>query len=96
MLRMLIVAAYDVGNNRERRHLEQHLAGVGERAQCSVFEAWLSERERSRLLQTVTSDITLNPATDSIRWYGVCSHCQHQIRFAGRGMKADDPRFYIV
>ena len=96
MLRMLMVAAYDVGNSRERRHLEQHLASVGERAQFSVFEAWLSERERSRLLQTVTSDIALSPATDSIRWYGVCSHCQHQIRFAGRGIKANDPRFYMV
>lgn len=96
MLRMLWVAAYDVSNNRERRHLERHLASAGERAQFSVFEAWLSERERTRLLQMVAGDITLEPGTDSVRWYGLCGHCQRQVRFAGRGLKPGDPRFYIV
>lgn len=96
MLRMLWVAAYDVSNNRERRHLEQHLAKAGERAQLSVFEAWLSERERLRLLGHVTANIALEPTTDSIRWYGLCGHCQSQIRFVGRGVKANDPRFYMV
>lgn len=96
MLRMLWVAAYDIGNNRQRRHLEQILAGVGERVQFSVYEAWLSERERTRLVQAVSHDITLEQDTDSIRWYGLCGDCQREVRFAGRGLKPDDPRFYIV
>lgn len=96
MIRMLSVLAYDIANKRQRRHLDEILAGVGERAQFSVFEAWLSERERTRLGQVVNDKITLEPATDSIRWYGLCSHCQRQVRFVGRGLKPDDPRFYIV
>lgn len=96
MLRVLWVLAYDIGNNRQRRHLEQILAGVGERVQFSVYEAWLSERERTRLVQAVSHDITLEQDTDSNRWYGLCGHCQREVRFAGRGLKPDDPRFYIV
>lgn len=96
MIRMLWVLAYDNANNRQRRRLDQILAGVGERVQFSVFEAWLSERERTRLVQAVSDGITLAPDTDSIRWYGLCSHCQRQVRFFGRGLKPDDPRFYIV
>ena len=96
MLRMLWVAAYDIGDDSQRRRIERCLASAGERAQFSVFEAWLSERERTRLMHAVLSDITLAQDTDSVRWYGLCGRCQRQLHFLGRGIKPEDPRFYIV
>ncbi len=96
MLRMLWVAAYDVSDDRERRLLEKRLASMGERVQYSVFESWLSERERTRLMHAVDADVALDGCTDSVRWYGLCGHCQRQMRFVGRGLQPDDPRYYIV
>lgn len=96
MLRMLWVAAYDISDDGQRRRVERCLASVGERAQFSVFEAWLSEHERTRLMDAVLCDITPAQDTDSVRWYGLCGRCQRQLHFLGRGIKPDDPRFYIV
>ncbi len=96
MLRMLWVAAYDLGKDRERRQLERHLAAVGERAQYSVFEVWLSERERERLQHTVARNISLAQPGDSIRWYPLCGQCQRHLAFLGRGLRPGDPRFYMV
>ncbi len=96
MLRMLWVVAYDVSDDRERRLLEKRLASTAERAQFSVFEAFLSERERTRLMDTVDAEVKLADAHDSIRWYGLCGHCQRQLQFLGQGLQPDDPRFYMV
>ena len=96
MLRMLWVAAYDVSDDRQRRLLEKRLASTGERVQFSVFESWLSARERTRLMRTVDSEVLLQGSSDSVRWYGLCGHCQRQLRFVGRGIQPDDPRYYVV
>lgn len=97
MLRMLWVATYDVSDDRQRRRVERCLAHEGERTQFSVFEAWLSERERTRLMAATQVAIEAAPSgNDSIRWYGLCGHCQRQLNFLGRGLKPDDPRYYMV
>lgn len=43
------VIAYDVSDNRRRRALVRVLESFGERAQESVFEAWLTDLERKTL-----------------------------------------------
>ena len=43
------VIAYDVSDNRRRRALVRVLESFGERAQESVFEAWLTDRERRKM-----------------------------------------------
>lgn len=45
------VIAYDVSDNRRRRALVRVLEAFGDRAQESVFEAWLTDNERNRLEQ---------------------------------------------
>jgi len=96
MLRMLWVTAYDVSDDRQRRVLEKRLASVGERVQHSVFESWLSERERTRLMHVVGTEVSLQGGSDSVRWYGLCGHCQRQLRFIGQGIAPNDARFYLV
>jgi CRISPR-associated protein Cas2 len=96
MLRMLWVVTYDIGDDRLRRQIEKQLGNVGERVQYSVFEAWLSERERTRLINQVNAQAPLEAESDSIRWYGLCAHCQRQVRFLGKGLRPDDPTYYIV
>ena len=96
MLRMLWVATYDISDDRARRRLDRRLQGAGVRTQYSVFEAWLSQRERERLQQQVDGDAVLQDASDSVRWYGVCGHCQRQLQFLGQGHSAKDPAYYLV
>ena len=43
------VIAYDVSDNRRRRALVRVLEAFGDRAQESVFEAWLTDQERKKL-----------------------------------------------
>lgn len=96
MLRMLWVAAYDISDDRARRRLERRLRATGVRTQYSVFESWLSQRERERLMDAVGDDAVLQSGGDSVRWYGLCAHCQRQMQFLGRGLAADDPAYYIA
>lgn len=96
MLRMLWVATYDISDDRARRRLDRRLQGAGVRTQYSVFETWLSQRERERLLHQVDGDAVLQDAGDSVRWYGLCGHCQRQLQFLGRGLSAQDPAYFIV
>ncbi len=44
------VIAFDVADDKRRRHLVRVIESYGVRAQESVFEAWLSERERNKLI----------------------------------------------
>lgn len=43
------VIAYDVANDKRRRALVRVLESFGERAQESVFEAWLTDGERKKM-----------------------------------------------
>lgn len=43
------VIAFDVANDKRRRRLVKVLESFGERAQESVFEAWLTAGERRKL-----------------------------------------------
>lgn len=47
---LFTVMAFDVADNKRRQRLVRVLESFGVRAQESVFEAWLSERERNKLL----------------------------------------------
>lgn len=57
------VIAFDVADDKRRRRLVNVLESFGVRAQESVFEAWLTERERERLLYQAHQQIQ----TDSDR-----------------------------
>ncbi len=96
MLRRLWVAAYDLSDDRQRYRLEKLLSSQGTRTQFSVFELWHSDREHQRLRTMLANNIRLVAETDSLRWYGLCNRCQSHVHFAGRGLAAGDPRFFIV
>jgi CRISPR-associated protein Cas2 len=51
------VIAFDVADDKRRRRLVNVLESFGVRAQESVFEAWLTERERNKLLYQANKQI---------------------------------------
>lgn len=68
------VIAYDIANDKRRRALVRVLESFGERAQESVFEAWLTDRERKKMesnayhcIETSTDRLAIYvlPAIDS-------------------------------
>lgn len=61
------VIAYDVSDNRRRRALVRVLESFGERVQESVFEAWLTDRERKTL--EVRANACLNKSADRLAIY---------------------------
>lgn len=63
------VCAYDVADDKRRRRLVRVLEAWGERVQESVFEAWLTQNERSRLERVAWR--CLDKAQDRLAIYGL-------------------------
>jgi CRISPR-associated protein Cas2 len=49
--------AFDIADDKRRRRLVKVLESFGVRAQESVFEAWLNEREKEKLLRKASKYI---------------------------------------
>lgn len=84
---MLVIVAYDVntetpaGKKRLRR-VAEICQSFGQRAQKSVFECTIGERELVRLRALLLS--TVDPAKDSLRLYFINSADQAKIESYGR------------
>lgn len=57
---LFTVIAYDIANDRRRRALVRALESFGQRAQESVFEAWLTDRERKKMETKVNQCLDLS------------------------------------
>jgi CRISPR-associated protein Cas2 len=94
MTRRLWMICYDIADDRRRRKVERVLTGRGERVQWSVFECFLAPQELARLRHSLTASI--DPTTDSLRYYPLCTWCQGRVEWAGQGRRSEDPDLYIV
>jgi len=63
------VIAFDVANDKRRRRLVKVLESFGERAQESVFEAWLDGDERRKLERRALA--CLDPREDRLALYAL-------------------------
>ena len=77
----LYVIAYDIPNNRRRTKVHKILSGVGEWTQYSLFECYLSEKERLALRHRL--DAILDAKHDSVRFYPLCASCQKKVDTVG-------------
>jgi CRISPR-associated protein Cas2 len=85
---------YDIANDRNRGKIAEALLGVGERVQESVYECFLNHDSLHRLLDTLIP--LIDPATDSLRAYPMCSWCEERVTWIGLGRRADDPDLWII
>ena len=89
----LWMVAYDISNDRIRREVRKALANHGTRVQYSIFECFLSSREKSNLQTELTALIEQN---DSIRWYPLCAWCRTRIIRQGQGEETRNPEYYLL
>ena len=89
----LWIIAYDISDQKIRRHIYQTLKDYGTRIQYSVFECRLkpSQREilRAEILQHIEPD-------DTVRWYPQCTHCEDKIHWQGEGLETDKQDYFIL
>jgi CRISPR-associated protein Cas2 len=82
------VIAYDVANDKRRRALVKVLESFGERAQESVFEAWLTERERKKM--ETKAHNCIDTAEDRLAIYVLPKIDREAIVSVGQGSIAQD------
>ena len=90
---MLYLICYDTPDNRRRRQIVATLEEFAERVQWSVFEGWLTQRQRvllERRLQRL-----LEPEFDNLRLYRLCSYCQAEVQLLGLGEHSHPVKYWI-
>jgi CRISPR-associated protein Cas2 len=89
----LYVVAYDIPDDRRRTRVHRALSGFGQWTQYSLFECFLSVKERVLLREKL--DRLLKPEEDSVRFYPLCEHCLGKVKTVG-GPKPEDPHLFVV
>lgn len=90
---MLAIIAYDISCNRARARLHKFLKEYGLNTQKSIFECQV-DLDALRIIVT-TAKTLLNPETDSLRIYRICSQCQKRVTVSGLGIKVKNLDFMI-
>lgn len=88
------VIAFDVADDKRRRRLVSVLESFGVRTQESVFEAWLTEFERNKLLREAHQQI--KPEMDRIAVYVLPPTDFADIVSLGLGQVAQDITHIIL
>lgn len=91
--RTLYVIAYDIPSDRRRSKLHKTLSGFGQWTQYSLFECYLSEKERLTLRHKV--DKLLDVEEDSVRFYPLCENCVDKVETIG-SEAPEEPEAFIV
>jgi len=90
---LFYVVAYDIPNDRRRTKVHKILSGFGRWTQFSLFECYLTEKERLTLQAKL--DRVLNEAQDRLRFYSLCEACLKKIETVGMEQPSEDA-VYIV
>lgn len=92
---MLILASYDIPDDRRRVRIAETLKDFGQRVQYSVFECDLTGEQLGRLRKRLGA--LLEAEEDSLRLYALCGHCRERVEVLGVGMPPEeDPDLYVV
>lgn len=82
------VVCFDIADRRRRRRAVRVLEAYGERAQESVFEAWLDAAERRKLLQQLAA--VIDGSADRVAVYALPAADRADMVSLGRGLPAED------
>ncbi len=94
---MLVLAAYDIADDRRRQQVSLCFEAVGARVQLSVFECELTEPALAELISSVGSIIEEND--DQVRFYRLSRASgawKGSTRIVGRRTIEERQDFYIV
>jgi CRISPR-associated protein Cas2 len=91
---MFVVVAYDIVDDKIRRHLVKVLKNYGRRVQKSVFECRIDDRQYLKMRREIEKLIDFE--ADSVRYYLLCQRCVGNIEFAGWGAVQEDEDVIIV
>lgn len=94
MERSFYVIVYDVSDDKRRSKVARALEAIGERAQKSVFEAYLTPRELDKLLGRMKK--LINDKEDGVRVYQLCENCRTKVHSLGQGEVTQPPSLIIV
>lgn len=91
--RTLYVIAYDISSDRRRTKVHKTLCGFGEWTQYSLFECYLTDKERVALRGKL--DDILKPEEDSVRFYHTCAACVKKTETIGSEKPAEKNVFIV-
>lgn len=81
---MRTVITYDIGNDQARNRVAKVLLDYAKRVQKSVFEAPALPRAAYLRLRS-RAERLIDPRTDSLRYYPLCTSCAARIEHHGAG-----------
>src|SRR5437660_11638467 len=82
------VIAYDIPDDRRRTKVHQVLMGFGKWTQYSLFECFLSRKEK--VLLQAKLDEHLVAKEDSVRLYPLCANCVEKVETIDGSPPAED------
>ena len=91
--RTLYVVAYDIPSDRRRRKVHKTLCGFGQWTQYSLFECYLTKKERLTLGGRL--DRLLEPEEDSVRFYPLCTACVDRVETVGSEAPEEELVFIV-
>lgn len=94
MSKEFVVVAYDISEDGRRNRMHRLLEGYGTPVQYSVFECWLSGKERAKLAQAAHKII--DREVDQVRYYILCQGCLRKIEVDGRGGVSKEEEAVVV
>lgn len=91
---MIVLLTYDISDNRTRARFHRYLKEYGVNSQKSVFECLLDPNGIRDVVARAAS--VINPDTDSVRLYRICSRCMNKVRVSGVGYKITQLDYMIL
>ena len=89
----LYLVAYDISSDRRRTKVHKLLCGFGSWTQYSLFECYLSEKER--ILLRAKLDNLLDETADNVRLYPLCQACQTKVETIGSAIPQEDTVYLL-
>ncbi len=91
---MMVMLSYDISDNKTRSKFHRFLKEFGINSQKSVFECLLDHEGIVRIVAHAKRII--NPETDSVRIYRICSRCCNKVFLSGQGMKITQLDYRLI
>jgi len=87
------VVAYDIRSDRRRYRVHRILSGFGRWTQYSLFECFLTPKERVELQARLSKK--LEPEEDSVRFYVLCQACLKRVETIGSEKPREEVAYVV-
>lgn len=91
---MFIVICYDIVSDFRRAKLSKYLLNYGVRAQKSVFECILDQRQYEKVKKGALKFI--DEDEDNLRFYHLCQNCLEKVEVFGETVLTEEEEVIIV